>query len=105
MNNPDRWSFDIACAHLFYLMTSDSYSRYIRSSHYKDLLETAKRKLVKPSLQFQSYLLPSYKVIIYMRILPQCILDIKGSSFSIECFPMQLLRLCHKLRKHGYQDS
>ena len=22
-----RWSFDIACAHLFYLMTSDSYSR------------------------------------------------------------------------------
>ena len=23
-----RWSFDIACAHLFYLMTSDSYSRY-----------------------------------------------------------------------------
>lgn len=47
MNNPDRWSFDIACAHLFYLMTSDSYSRYIRSSHYKDLLETAKKKTGK----------------------------------------------------------
>ena len=25
-----RWSFDIACAHLFYLMTSDSYSRYVQ---------------------------------------------------------------------------
>jgi len=47
MNNPDRWSFDIACAHLFYLMTSDSYSRYIRSSHYKDLAETAKKKTGK----------------------------------------------------------
>jgi len=47
MTNPDRWSFDIACAHLFYLMTSDSYSRYIRSSHYKDLLETAKKKSCK----------------------------------------------------------
>ena len=22
-----RWTFDIACAHLYYLMTSDSYSR------------------------------------------------------------------------------
>ena len=61
-----RWSFDIACAHLFYLMTSDSYSRsihqqnnkarqgcilfifrYIRSSHYKDLAETAKKKTGK----------------------------------------------------------
>ena len=32
MNNPDRWSFDIACAHLFYLMTSDSYSRLVKKT-------------------------------------------------------------------------
>lgn len=47
MRNPDRWTFDIACAHLYYLMTSDSYSRYIRSSHYKEFLDTAKKKSVK----------------------------------------------------------
>jgi len=47
MRDPDRWSFDIACAHLYYLMTSDSYSRYLRSSHYKDFLEAAKKKTVK----------------------------------------------------------
>ena len=34
MNNPDRWSFDIACAHLFYLMTSDSYSRLVKKTLY-----------------------------------------------------------------------
>ena len=27
MGNPDRWTFDVAAAHLYYLMTSDSYSR------------------------------------------------------------------------------
>jgi len=47
MKNPDRWTFDIACAHLYYLMTSDSYSRYVRSSHYKDFLESAKKKTGK----------------------------------------------------------
>ncbi len=28
MRRPDRWTFDDAAAHLYYLMTSDSYSRY-----------------------------------------------------------------------------
>ena len=44
MQNPDRWTFDVAAAHLYYLMTSDSYSRYLRSSHYKEFLEGAKKK-------------------------------------------------------------
>ena len=44
MQNPDRWTFDVAAAHLYYLMTSDSYSRYLRASHYKDFLEGAKKK-------------------------------------------------------------
>jgi len=44
MNAPDRWTFDDAAAHLFYLMTSDSYSRYLRSAHYKDFLEGARKK-------------------------------------------------------------
>ena len=39
-----RWTFDVAAAHLYYLMTSDSYSRYLRSSHYKEYLEGAKKK-------------------------------------------------------------
>ena len=43
MGNPDRWTFDVAAAHLYYLMTSDSYSRYLRSSHYKEFLEGAKK--------------------------------------------------------------
>ena len=29
-----RWTFDIACAHLYYLMTSDSYSRW-PTSHFR----------------------------------------------------------------------
>ena len=34
MGNPDRWTFDVAAAHLYYLMTSDSYSRsFIIYSH------------------------------------------------------------------------
>lgn len=44
MQLPDRWTFDVAAAHLYYLMTSDSYSRYLRSAHYKDFLEGAKKK-------------------------------------------------------------
>jgi len=47
MAHPDRWTFDIACAHLYYLMTSDSYSRYLRSAHYKDFLEGSRKKSVK----------------------------------------------------------
>ena len=42
METPDRWTFDVAAAHLYYLMSSDSYSRYLRSSHYKDFLDGAK---------------------------------------------------------------
>ena len=42
MENPDRWTFDVAEAHLYYLMNSDSYSRYLRSTHYKDFLDGAK---------------------------------------------------------------
>jgi regulator of G-protein signaling len=49
MRKPDRWTFDDAAAALFYLMTSDSYSRYLRSAHYKDFLEGAKRKTTKTS--------------------------------------------------------
>lgn len=44
MDAPDRWTFDVAAAHLYYLMTSDSYSRYLRSNYYKDFLEGAKKK-------------------------------------------------------------
>ena len=44
MSDPDRWTFDVAVAHLYYLMTSDSYTRYLRSSFYKDFLEGAKKK-------------------------------------------------------------
>ncbi|CAB4068429.1 RGS [Lepeophtheirus salmonis] len=45
MESPDRWTFDVAAAaHLYYLMTSDSYSRYLRSSHYKDFLDNTKKK-------------------------------------------------------------
>jgi len=42
METPDRWTFDVAAAHLYYLMSSDSYSRYLRSQHYKDFLDGAK---------------------------------------------------------------
>ena len=44
MKDPDRWTFDVATSHLYYLMSSDSYSRYLRSSYYKDFLECAKKK-------------------------------------------------------------
>ena len=39
-----RWTFDDAAAHLYYLMTSDSYSRYLRSSHYKDFIDGSRKK-------------------------------------------------------------
>ncbi|XP_021963970.1 regulator of G-protein signaling 7 [Folsomia candida] len=41
----DRWSFDTALAHVYHLMKSDSYSRYIRSDMYKDFLNGAKKKV------------------------------------------------------------
>ncbi|XP_076062555.1 regulator of G-protein signaling 7-like isoform X2 [Oratosquilla oratoria] len=44
MNNPDRWTFDAAAAHLYHLMKSDSYSRYLRSDMYKEFLSGSKKK-------------------------------------------------------------
>ncbi|XP_077283524.1 regulator of G-protein signaling 7 [Arctopsyche grandis] len=40
----DRWSFDHAQAHVYHLMKSDSYSRYLRSEMYKDFLNGSKKK-------------------------------------------------------------
>lgn len=45
MDNPDRWTFDVAAAHLYHLMKSDSYSRYVRSDMYKDFLNGSKKKV------------------------------------------------------------
>ncbi|KAK2578656.1 hypothetical protein KPH14_012145 [Odynerus spinipes] len=44
MEKPDRWCFDIAAAHVYHLMKSDSYSRYLRSEMYKDYLNGSKKK-------------------------------------------------------------
>ncbi|XP_066158777.1 regulator of G-protein signaling 7 [Euwallacea fornicatus] len=44
MEAPDRWSFDNAAAHVYHLMKSDSYSRYLRSEMYKDFLNGSKKK-------------------------------------------------------------
>ncbi|GAB6032314.1 Regulator of G-protein signaling 7 [Chamberlinius hualienensis] len=44
MENPDRWTFDEAVAHVYHLMKSDSYSRYLRSELYKDFLSGSKKK-------------------------------------------------------------
>lgn len=44
MDSPDRWSFDAAAAHVYHLMKSDSYSRYLRSEMYKDFLNGSKKK-------------------------------------------------------------
>jgi len=52
----DRWSFDTCCAHVYHLMKSDSYSRYIRSDMYKDFLNGAKKKTsVKGILSIVSF--------------------------------------------------
>ncbi|XP_019765423.2 regulator of G-protein signaling 7 isoform X1 [Dendroctonus ponderosae] len=40
----NRWSFDNAAAHVYHLMKSDSYSRYLRSEMYKDFLNGSKKK-------------------------------------------------------------
>ncbi|XP_039275015.1 regulator of G-protein signaling 7-like, partial [Nilaparvata lugens] len=45
MTHPDRWSFDTAAAHVYHLMKSDSYSRYLRSEMYKDFLNGSKKKV------------------------------------------------------------
>ncbi|CAK1554278.1 unnamed protein product [Leptosia nina] len=41
---PDRYCFDQAQAHVYHLMKSDSYSRYLRSEMYKDILNGSKKK-------------------------------------------------------------
>lgn len=41
---PTRWSFDTAAAHVYHLMKSDSYSRYLRSDMYRDFLNGSKKK-------------------------------------------------------------
>ncbi|XP_053681228.1 regulator of G-protein signaling 7-like [Anopheles nili] len=41
---PTRWCFDVAADHVFYLMKSDSYSRFLRSDMYKDCLNGSKKK-------------------------------------------------------------
>ncbi|KAJ1527580.1 hypothetical protein ONE63_007543 [Megalurothrips usitatus] len=44
-DNPDRWSYDEAAAHVYHLMKTDSYSRYLRSDMYKDFLSGSKKKV------------------------------------------------------------
>ncbi|KAG6802651.1 regulator of G-protein signaling 7 [Apis mellifera caucasica] len=44
LQKPDRWCFDITAAHVYHLMKSDSYSRYLRSEMYKDFLSGSKKK-------------------------------------------------------------
>lgn len=41
---PNRWCFDVAAAHVYHLMKSDSYSRYLRSEMYKEYLNGSKKK-------------------------------------------------------------
>ncbi|KAF8777160.1 Regulator of G-protein signaling 7 like protein [Argiope bruennichi] len=44
MEKPDRWAFEEAAAHLYQLMKSDSYTRYLRSEMYKEYLNGMKKK-------------------------------------------------------------
>ncbi|XP_050519695.1 regulator of G-protein signaling 7 [Diabrotica virgifera virgifera] len=44
MEIPDRWGFDCAANHVYHLMKSDSYSRYLRSEMYKEFLNGSKKK-------------------------------------------------------------
>ncbi|XP_074663196.1 regulator of G-protein signaling 7-like [Tubulanus polymorphus] len=46
-NNPDRYCFDEAEEHIFKLMKSDSYSRYLRSDQYKEFVGGTKKKSKK----------------------------------------------------------
>ncbi|XP_052697352.1 regulator of G-protein signaling 7-like isoform X9 [Crassostrea angulata] len=45
--NPTRYVFDEAQDHIFKLMKSDSYSRYLRSDQYKEFLSGTRKKLVR----------------------------------------------------------
>ncbi|XP_038122584.1 regulator of G-protein signaling 7 [Culex quinquefasciatus] len=51
---PSRWCFDVAADHVFYLMKSDSYSRYLRSDMYKEYLNGSKRR--HPCEDFEYFL-------------------------------------------------
>lgn len=42
---PNRWCFDVAAAHVYHLMESDSYSRYLRSDMYKEFLNGSRKKV------------------------------------------------------------
>lgn len=42
---PNRWCFDVAAAHVYHLMESDSYSRYLRSDMYKEFLCGSRKKV------------------------------------------------------------
>ncbi|XP_022907745.1 regulator of G-protein signaling 7 [Onthophagus taurus] len=44
MENANRWTFDCAASHVYHLMKSDSYSRYLRSDMYKEFLNGSKKK-------------------------------------------------------------
>lgn len=44
-NNPNRWCFDVAAAHIYHLMERDSYPRYLRSEAYKDFLNCSRKKV------------------------------------------------------------
>ncbi|XP_020707592.2 regulator of G-protein signaling 7 isoform X4 [Athalia rosae] len=52
LEQPDRWTFDIAAAHVYHLMKSDSYSRYLRSEMYKDFLNGSKKKFIGVTFTF-----------------------------------------------------
>ncbi|XP_070075261.1 regulator of G-protein signaling 7 isoform X1 [Drosophila takahashii] len=44
-SGPNRWCFDVAASHVYHLMKSDSYSRYLRSDMYKDYLNCSRKKI------------------------------------------------------------
>eukprot|EP00058_Branchiostoma_floridae_P024594 XP_002610084.1 hypothetical protein BRAFLDRAFT_89884 [Branchiostoma floridae] len=43
MEKPNRYTFDACMEHIYNLMKSDSYRRFIRSQQYKDLIQTKKK--------------------------------------------------------------
>ncbi|XP_017851737.1 regulator of G-protein signaling 7 [Drosophila busckii] len=44
-SGPNRWCFDVAASHVYHLMKSDSYSRYLRSDMYKDYVNCSRKKI------------------------------------------------------------